>query len=188
MRLADLPDDGSQHKEIYAFFGLAMYQASVFEVAVANAIVPFKIAIEQGSFATREEFHEAFDLEMASQFKRGLGDLLRTLGKVHALPKELGGQFHRVLDRRNFLAHHFFRENAETFYSVAGREEMLGFIRSSIAMFDDATDALADFLQPKLDAVGLTKGRLAAEFRIYLQDVRNRASDLDDVPLAEGPE
>ena len=188
MRLADLPNDGSQHKEIYAFFGLAMYQASVFEVAVANAIVPFKLAMEQGAFATRESFHEAFDREMASQFQRGLGDLLKTLGKVHTLPKELGGQFHRVLDRRNFLAHHFFREHAETFYSVAGREEMLGFIQSSIAMFEQATDALANFLQPKLDAVGLTKARLAEEFRIYLQEVRDKTLGFDDAPSVEDPE
>lgn len=144
-------DEKDEHvKEVYAHAGLALYFAQVLEHSVVNAMVIARLP-EHGT-VTRAEI-ASFEAE---QFDKTLGQMLKTLRRYVAVPAALDLLLKDALQKRNTLAHQFFRTFAERFMTEAGREEMLSWLRSAQATFHGAADQLDDVVQPLALKYGIT--------------------------------
>jgi hypothetical protein len=127
-----------QVREVYARYGLAMYQAQCVERQLAILLAseyrpgPSKI--------TRSEYEQLLE----SHFERTLGGLLRQLEKSIPLPADFEGTLRKALEKRNWLAHRYFWERAGHFVSEKGRDKMLLELQEAIDYFEILDARLTD--------------------------------------------
>jgi hypothetical protein len=113
-------------KELYVFAGLALYNANLVEASLINLAAVLQLGRVQA--ITRELFGEIFEnLETKT-----LGKLLMTTRSLTIVPPEIDLALSRTLDERNYLAHHFFRENAGDITHDTGYALMIERLRSMI--------------------------------------------------------
>jgi len=170
-RWASLMDDPeSEHcKEVYARFGLAMYEAQVLEHGIVNALVIVDLIPERRPLArSRTEWENDFDEFMGRQFKHTMGRLLRYLGSITKPPPDLGDLLTRALEKRNWLAHEFFRERATEFVTSKGRDQMLTEVDECAALFRSADEALVNVMQPLRTKQGITNEMLEKSLQAML--------------------
>ena len=127
--------DEEQTRDVYAHYGLAMYLAQILEHGIVNALVILRLP-EKDKY-TRQDIDEF----MAGRFEKTLGALIRYLRSESSLLKNLESHLAQALNRRNCLAHSYFREKAETFVTRSGRKEMLQELQNDQQLFEN-TDAL----------------------------------------------
>ncbi len=117
MDLNDLVEE--QVKEVYARYGLAMYQAQCVERSLA-----ILLATEYGpgiQKITRTEY----DKLLESLFKKTLGALLTELRKSGVVSLNFESDLSNALKQRNWLAHNYFWERAGHFMTIKGRSMMI---------------------------------------------------------------
>ncbi|MBI2509007.1 MAG: hypothetical protein HYV99_03225 [Betaproteobacteria bacterium] len=127
-----MDDDGEDEhiKAVYAHFGLAVYLAQVLEHGLANALLCAELLPSRaGKPVPRKQWEAEFDAFMERQFEGTLGRLIRSLKKAAPIPTELEGLLTEALEKRNFLAHHFFRERAGAFSHAKGGRKCLKNLR-----------------------------------------------------------
>ena len=114
-----------QNREVYARFGLAMYQAQCLERQLAMIL-----ATKYGPDPTRisrKEFKSVFD----DLFSKSLGQLVRKITKLSALSEDEEKRLKEALETRNWLAHRYFWERAVDILSVPGRASMIDELRAA---------------------------------------------------------
>ena len=171
-------------KEVFAHFGLAYYLAGVFESGLALAILKLDFLTQQrqqaelrrGAPFDREAFNTRYDAFLEGQQAKTLGNLIRRLRELIDLPTDFGVELDRVKQRRDFIAHHFFRERAEQFQNAEGRAEMIGELRADQALFEKADQELTVLLEPYEAKIGINKQALEKYVASYLDGMR-RAAD-----------
>ena len=176
-------DSGEHIKTTFAHFGRAFYAANVFESGLQIAIMLLEFFAEQEAKFRREgknnfnrERYEAeFDAFFARQFAQSLGNLIKRAQSLAAMPDDLKARISHVKQRRDFLAHHFFRERAIEFGSRAGRDGMIDELERDHDLFHDADRELHDFLEPHRRRWGLTEERLDRAYKEMLAE-----NNLDD--------
>jgi len=65
-----------------------------------------------------------------------------------------------ALTKRNFLAHHFFRERSDEFLSQDGREKMIAELQDAQALFETADAMLYEATRPARERYGFTEERI----------------------------
>lgn len=156
-----LHDDGEHIKEVYAQFGLAVYLAQVLEHGLVNALLLLELIPSRGRVVrTREEWEAEFDSFRDKHFETTLGKMIHNLKSVTEVAPELGSLLREALTRRNWLAHHYFRERAVEFMSDGGREEMLVELQDAHDLFEKAERRLDEIVEPLRRKYGLTEERL----------------------------
>ncbi len=128
----DQEPDGDLIREVYATFGLAYYHSECLHRGLCM-ILAWE-GLPPPDLITRPRVEEL----LANAFTLTLGDVAAKLEGV--LPTELSDQLREAVDRRNFLAHHFWFERVDVMLSVKG-------VRGVIAELD-----LAGELFGRLDA------------------------------------
>lgn len=133
--MSEIPiPDLDDPKEIYAFVGLALYNANLVEASLINLAAVLQLGRVQA--ITRELFDEIFEnLETKT-----LGKLLKATRSLTTIPPEIDLVLSRTLNERNYLAHHFFREHAGDITHDAGYALMIERLRSMIQLFKEADD------------------------------------------------
>jgi hypothetical protein len=166
--------DHDEHvKDVYANFGLALYMANVLEHGLANALMIAELLPRRaGKPVPRKEWEAEFDAFMDQQYAATLGRLVRALRAATSVPAELESLLARALEKRNFLAHHYFRGRAETFMSYEGREAMLRELEEARVLFETADDRLADVVTPLREKYGLTDEKLKPFEEQYLKSFK----------------
>ncbi len=106
-------------REIYAKYGLAMYFAQCIETSIVNLMVALKL--KDRYKINRSEI----DIFFQKKYQKTLGNLLKSLKTVMKLPKNLENNLIELLDLRNYLAHHYFRDKAIIFDDKEKRKNML---------------------------------------------------------------
>lgn len=120
-------DPESHHiREVYARYGLAMYQAQCVERQLA-----ILLATEYGP-GPRKITRSQYDELLQSHFDRTLGALVRELGKSISLPTDFEKMLCIALEKRNWLAHRYFWERAGHFVSSKGRDRMIEELQETI--------------------------------------------------------
>lgn len=128
--------DLNDPKEVYAFAGLALYNANLVEASLINLAAALQLDRVRG--ITRELFDEIFEnLETKT-----LGKLLKATRSLTTVPPEIDLVLSRTLDERNYLAHHFFREHAGDITHDVGYVLMIERLLSMIQLFKEADDLL----------------------------------------------
>lgn len=130
-------DDEEQHREVYAWAGLALYYAQVFEQGMIHAA--YVAQIENNTlvreFTSAEDFQGVVDRQTA-------GKIIRRVREHVTLSPELEAICLACVDRRNFLAHRFFSERSDSFARREGRQQMLEELREMIVGFQTADAGL----------------------------------------------
>lgn len=160
--------DASDPKEIYAFYGLTMYTAQVFEKGLLNLVVVCKMLAKQG--ATRQCFSNLFE----AFERKTLGQLLYVARSQVHFDESVEEKLHTALKRRNFLAHQYFWDNAQEMMSNAGRLELMMVLREDIRLFqvaDSAVDSIFISLRQKL---GITDEILEKAFSEIKKEAESR--------------
>jgi hypothetical protein len=143
-------------REVYAQFGLAAYEAQVLEHGLANAML--YASMSAGRLPTLADF----DAFLEAKFEKTLGALINDLRHHISVDPELQGTLTTALKKRNWLAHHYFRQRSTTFMSDRGCTTMIAELESAQEIFRQADRALETVVKPFAAKVGVTDDRLDA--------------------------
>ncbi len=155
--------DDEQTRDVYAYYGLAMYLAQILEHGIVNALVILRLT-EKDKY-TRQDIDEF----MEGRFQKPLGALLKHLRSEVTLPPDLESTLTEALNRRNYLAHQYFREKAESFVIRSGRAQMLHELQVDQQLFEKADEQLEKALAPFRAKHGVTDSVYEAEYKRMCQ-------------------
>jgi hypothetical protein len=146
--------ESTDPKEVFAFFGLAMYEAQVFEKNVLHFVVLCEmLELPAGTREGVNRFYEKFD-------SCTLGKLLRIARGHDNFDPLVEPKLRRALDGRNVLVHQYFWNNAEKFCTDDGRLNMIHELRDSVALFKDADNDLTNLFFSLSERVGITQQKV----------------------------
>ena len=164
-------DEGEHVKEVYARFGLALYGAQVLEHGLVNALLMMDlIPTRRHEARSEEEWGKQVDAFVDRHFEETMGRLLKKLARVTETPRDLGSLLREALEKRNWLAHHFFRVRAWEFTNERGREAMIHELDEAHALFRRADQRLTDIVNPVRKAHGITDELLARTYDEMLEE------------------
>lgn len=167
----DLDPESEQIKEVYARFGLAVFMSQCLEHQLANSLLMLDLIPNNRAKAKSiQQWEETFDTFIESQFQKTLGKLIRSLQAVAPVQPELEGLLIKALERRNFLAHHYFRERAMEFMTNDGRVSMLSELEDAKDLFSKADRALIEVTKPVAIKYGINKELIEQCFQEMLDD------------------
>ncbi|MFI6504395.1 hypothetical protein [Nonomuraea typhae] len=149
-------------REVYAYFGLAMYHAQVLEHGIVNLVV--WTGVGDGTYRTYAET-EAANKEL---FSRSMDRIRTVLLKRRTDLTHLEGDLLKALRLRNFLAHDYFRERSAAALESLGRDHMLTELRLAVELFREVDAKLV----PLTRAILMAKGIGAAEMAEALDACR----------------
>ena len=130
------PETGDE-KEVYAFYGLASYNAQVAERGLMQlALLLHLQRIPNATCATYDQEYEALA-------RRSFGQILTELAGDQTLANDLRALLQKALGLRNHLTHHFFWDFAEEWFSQEGRLLMIQKLREATALFCEVGDKVA---------------------------------------------
>ena len=132
----DVDADPEQIKEVYARFGLAMYQAQCLEQQLA-LILATKYGPGPAKLSNTE-----FDNVLDALFSRTLGQLVNGIGKLASLSEDEEGRLQKAVTKRNWLAHRYFSDRSIDFLSESGREMMVEELQEVSDFFHSWTNCL----------------------------------------------
>jgi hypothetical protein len=155
--------DNEQTRDVYAHYGLAMYLAQTLEHGIVNALVILRLP-EKEKY-TRQDIDEF----MEGRFQKTLGALLKHLKSEISFPPDLESVLTDALNRRNSLAHHYFRVRAEKFVTRNGRTQMLHELQSDQQLFGKADEQLAKAMKPLRLSHGVPDSVVEAEYKRMYQ-------------------
>jgi hypothetical protein len=144
-------------KEVYARFGLAYYHAEVLYRGLCNLYCASQVPPAGPVTRYRVEEH----LRTASEMT--LGQLLTRL-ETTLLPPLLLERLAIALERRNFIAHHFWYERIHLIATLPGIEAMLTELAQDTELFQELDGEVENIVGPLHARVGLTPEILVQSF------------------------
>jgi hypothetical protein len=156
-----------QCKDVYAYYGLAMFCAQCLEQAIIIQILfldhmPNAVA----TFTTKEEWIQNFDVFINHASSKTMGQLLGKLQKLGIPCDELSQDLRVALEKRNWLAHCYFPERAVEFMNEKGRLEMISELEITHAYFkqvEDKVNQITDEVSVKFGLTEEIKKRMMAQ-------------------------
>lgn len=151
-------------RQIYAYFGLAIYWAQCIEHGIANIAV----ATDQRDGAITAD--DAFAIDHAAMLSRTMGqartELLRRRPDLTEFEDKLG----RAVTLRNFLAHGYFRERTAAFMTTEGKEAMVRELERAAKFLEDVNDDFVALSVDMIQAMGATEERLSQIYASLHED------------------
>jgi len=168
-------DERDDHvKTVYAQFGLALYLTQVLEHGLVNALVFIDLLPSRaGNPVPRKQWEAEFDSFLERNFETTLGKMIRSLKAVSQIPGDLESTLADALTKRNFLAHHFFRERSDEFMSQEGREKMIAELQDAQALFEAADAKLAEATKSAREKYGFTDERIEQMIEERLRTIKH---------------
>jgi hypothetical protein len=148
-------EEAVQIREVYARYGLAMYQAQLLEHGMVNAVIITRMLPTIREYPDRLAWESAFDRAYDVELAKTFGNMLRALGPLH-LPEELLERLRGAKFERDRLAHRFFREHDKDFLDQAGRARMIVECEGAIEMFSTMDARLEEHMRPQCERHGIT--------------------------------
>ncbi|MGW5233956.1 hypothetical protein ACWEQU_17065 [Streptomyces nodosus] len=152
-------DNGTDHKTVYALFGLAIYKANCLEHSLVNllAFTRLTTAESQGEQLIRDPW--------AQGFKDMLGKLIKRVEpQVNSYP-EVVDDLTRSLKRRNHLVHHFWRERIQDMATEAGRTRLCADLKADCRLLTETDERFSErVLTPVLESRGITAEAIQAQY------------------------
>jgi len=156
-------DPESEHvREVYAYFGLAMYWAQCLEQSMFQHLLFFDhFPRAAASYTTPEKWAEDFDQYERQELGQTMGKLIRRLREAGQPTAEVEQALNEALKQRNWLAHGYFADRALEFTLQEGRDRMIIEPEGLRDKFRACTAQLDAITQPIAQNLGLTEERLA---------------------------
>ena len=162
-----MDSDSEQIKDVFAHFGLAIFQAQALERQLA-----ITLATKYGPGPTRIS-REEFDSILEGLFSRTLGRLVNEMRKLANLSDDEVDQLQEALKKRNWLAHSYFWERAVDFLSESGRNVMIGELQEAACSFETLDELFKTRTLEWGESVGLTQQDLGREMERLLRGHEN---------------
>ncbi|MGR5242230.1 hypothetical protein ACPV36_15155 [Photobacterium damselae] len=151
-------------KEVFAFFGLASFNAQCAEKALVNFAMGYKVV--DNSALNQEEWLEIYNGLNSHTFGRLLGQVKKKVD----LPYELVTHLEATLKKRNWLAHDFFYDYAMHMSDTDGRKEMITELQNLIHIFQVADHAVEKLSLKVWETMGITEDWLQNEVATQLKE------------------
>jgi hypothetical protein len=166
-------DPAEEHvKTVYAHFGLAVFSAQCLEHGLSNALIYLDLIPRRvNTVGTKEQWNAEFDGFLGRNFEQTLARLLARFRELTSVPKDLEELLTTALKRRNWLAHHYFRERAEGFMSASGRESMISEMQEAQLLFELADKCISAVTNPIRERYGITDRRLDDFYAEYVSKI-----------------
>jgi len=149
-------DENGRAKNVYAYFGLAVYQSQCLEEAFYLMLIKNRIITKK--IKTNREINDFMDKFETS--KRTMGNLVNEVKQAYNLSEETKNELTSLLNRRNYLAHKYFKENTQKFYSETGQKDMLKYFCEFIDHSRKLEEELKAYYFKTFEKMGLTEERL----------------------------
>lgn len=153
-------------KLVYAYFGLAVYEAQCLEGTFDYMILASKL------YSNRDEQKE-YLADLSDKHEREgktMGKLLNELQRHYELPNDLTFNLRRVLERRNYLVHDYFKENAFKFCSEEGERKMIRYFCYFYDRVKQVDYKLDYYYQTYRIELGITEEKIAEIIEVLRKD------------------
>lgn len=162
---ADKPPDDLV-REMYARFGFAYYQSDVLHRGLCNILAT--IDLPQKDLITRPRIVEQF----AHAFSLTLGAVIKELrGK---LPNEFSARLEDVLEKRNFLAHHFWSDRVHLMFHVDHIYQLINELDGYTELFNRLDEEISHWAHRRLHDLGVTDEMLQKSLNRILSGEREK--------------
>lgn len=166
----EIPEiDNCCEKEIYAFFGLAVYWAQILEHSALNLAIVLNLP------GASHMSQEVFDDIYSTLTKKTFGQLLKSTKGTLNISETDESFLSEALELRNILIHHYFREHAENLVSATGRQEIKEELQLIISKFKRADKILEGIYAPLWEKYGVTEEFISE----HLEELRVQAENRD---------
>lgn len=149
--IEEIDNESWQVREVYAKYGLAMYFAQCLETELVNLLVALKL--KDRDKITRSDI----DSFMEENYKKTLGRLIQSLKKAMKIPENLEIELAELLNIRNYLAHHYFRDKATDFVNKDGRQNMLSELELIISKLVNGDKKISSIVSVIREQYGITE-------------------------------
>jgi hypothetical protein len=150
-------------KEVYARFGLAYYLSECLHRELANGLV--MLTFSDPAHITRPRLEEKF----AHAFSMTFGQIVQDLAPL--LPTNTLQRLHLALQKRNFLAHHFWYERSHLMVTNEGLSSMVRELAECAEFFQEVDREVTSYCLPHVHALGITEDHLTEAFQEILQGI-----------------
>lgn len=99
-------NDNQQSRELFMYFGLAVYYSQALEQQLANLIMLMKLS--QGEMVSEQQFTEQFQRKLSSS----LGQLVNEIGHHFSFSDEETAQLKALWKQRNYIVHDYFKKES----------------------------------------------------------------------------
>ncbi|MBH2842578.1 hypothetical protein I6U52_02445 [Serratia marcescens] len=149
----------SEHcKEVYAYFGLAMYRAQCVEQSIVQLLIFFDFFKKNAPiFSTSEKWEADFDRFDKVLSKKTMGHLLGSIKDLGILDDKIENTLSLALKKRNWLAHAYFVDNALDFINETGRNMMIKELEDAIELFNSVENMLSPIASSAALKYGMTE-------------------------------
>ena len=154
----DMKEESDQIKEVYAYYGRAMYFSQCLEQAIFQYLLVFDHyprAIK--AYKDKQRWSSEFDEYESREMKQTMGKLIRRLHEASQPTKEIEASLEEALKVRNWLAHGYFSDRAVHFTVAHGRQEMLIELESLYEILKNCANLIDAVTQPLMQKMGLTE-------------------------------
>ena len=135
-------------KEVFAQFGAAYCHSEVLHrgLCIVYALATF----DKAEDVTRPRIEE----KLSIAFSLTLGQIVEKTKVL--LPSGLQQRLKEALDKRNYLAHHFWYERSPLMFSEQGLLELRQELLELTVLFSELDEAITEHFKPKRQAIGVT--------------------------------
>lgn len=118
MKDTQIPES-EQSKELFAYFGLAVYYCQALEQQLTNLLLLTKLS--RGKTPTDAEIAELYQRKLSNS----LGQLIKEIQHHFPFSEEETSQLQAVWKERNHIVHDYFKERIQETFTPAGRAHMI---------------------------------------------------------------
>ena len=135
-------------KEIFALFGLAYYESEALHKGLCHLHALSTFDKSESITSPR------LDEKLSTAYSSTLGTIIKETKDF--LPEPIYKQLEHGLNKRNFLAHHFWFERVHLLFSEKGLAELQDELNTLVQFFNDLNNTITEYLRPIRISLGLT--------------------------------
>ncbi len=158
----NIKTDDELMKEVYAYFGLAVYFGQCLEQALINAISVIAASKEMKRAGELFEKHQKEGLEAT------LGKLCSTIKGLAPLSTELQHELNEARDMRNYLCHNYWKEKIFLMTTTKGCHESIRNFKSYKIKFESTANKIETLEAQAYRVLGVSQENLEKFTATYI--------------------
>lgn len=120
----EVEDDEGKHKLVYAYFGLSIYFSQCLEETFS--IMLWTNRIVKRKVTSNKEVNNIIDeIEFS---KKTLGNFINEIKQAYNFTEAEINELEKILEKRNYIVHKYFKLNIYKFTSEYGQLEMINYL------------------------------------------------------------
>lgn len=171
---SSLPED-EQYKQVYAYFGLLVYIFQLLEHQLLNMILIIN-KVKNKSMPV-DTYNKLFYDYSGKTMKGLLNPIMRT----YQISKPHRRELEDVICKRNYIVHHYFKDNIFKTYTLNGRIEMIIEFEKTTNRVKAIDEVMGLYTKEHLATMGLTDEVLVKT----MQETIKRGEDSSDLKFCK---